>query len=183
MQSKPVNRLGGGRRRRARGGAPLQPKPGAAPRLRRFLIPIAVVVAAVVAGWALLRDASPMLSADAGDAALVALGAEVYDAHCALCHGVNLEGEAGWRRQKADGTFPAPPHDADGHTWHHPDDYLFEYTRRGGTALAPAGFSSNMPSFADALSDAEIWASLAFIKSRWPDAIRTRQARLNGRGG
>ena len=124
-----------------------------------------------------------MLGADAGDAALVALGAETYAAHCALCHGVNLEGEAGWRWQKADGTFPAPPHDANGHTWHHPDDYLFEYTRRGGAALAPAGFRSNMPSFADALSDAEIWASLAFIKSRWPDAIRSRQARLNGRAG
>ena len=40
-----------------------------------------------------------------------------------------------------------------------------------------------MPGFADALSDAEIWAALAFIKSRWPDAVRTGQDRLNRVGG
>ena len=81
------------------------------------------------------------------------------------------------------GRSPRAPHDATGHTWHHPDDYLFEYTRRGGAALVPAEFRSNKPGFADALSDAEIWAALAFIKSRWPDAVRTRQDRLNRVGG
>jgi hypothetical protein len=29
------------------------------------------------------------------------------------------------------------------------------------------------------LSDAEIWAVLAFIKSRWPVAIRAQQAQQN----
>ena len=185
MPRKSVNRLGAARRRRARTGARGQPKPGATPTIRRFLIPVSVVaaVAAVAAGWAMLGGGSPTPGADAGDPALVSLGAEVYGAHCAVCHGVSLEGQAGWRRRNADGTLPAPPHDATGHTWHHPDDYLFEYTRRGGAALVPAEFRSNMPGFADALSDAEIWAALAFIKSRWPDAVRTGQDRLNRVGG
>ena len=141
MPRKSVNRLGAARRRRARTGARGQPKPGATPTIRRFLIPVSVVaaVAAVAAGWALLGGGSPTPGADAGDPALVSLGAEVYGAHCAVCHGVSLEGQAGWRRRNADGTLPAPPHDATGHTWHHPDDYLFEYTRRGGAALVPAG--------------------------------------------
>jgi hypothetical protein len=32
------------------------------------------------------------------------------------------------------------------------------------------------------LTDDEIWAVLAFIKSRWPSPIRAEQARLNARG-
>ena len=42
-------------------------------------------------------------------------------------------------------------------------------------------FKSNMAAFRDMLSDAEIWAVLAFIKSRWPPAIRQRQERIDQR--
>ena len=35
-----------------------------------------------------------------------------------------------------------------------------------------------MPAFGQTLSDAEIWAVLAFIKSRWPEEIRARQAEI-----
>jgi hypothetical protein len=59
--------------------------------------------------------------------------------------------------------MPAPPHDASGHTWHHPDDVLFEITRKGISAFAPPGYESDMPAFGD-LGDAEIWAVLAFIR-------------------
>jgi mono/diheme cytochrome c family protein len=38
-----------------------------------------------------------------------------------------------------------------------------------------------MPGFGAALTDREIWASLAYIKSRWPDTIRNRQAAINAR--
>ena len=71
--------------------------------------------------------------ADASNPELVALGAAVYVEHCASCHGERLEGEPNWRRRKADGTLPAPPHDATGHTWHHSDDLLFRLTRDGPT--------------------------------------------------
>jgi mono/diheme cytochrome c family protein len=36
-----------------------------------------------------------------------------------------------------------------------------------------------MPAYQEMLSDAEIWAVLAFIKSRWPAAIRTQQEQQN----
>lgn len=75
----------------------------------------------------------------------------------------------------------APPHDASGHTWHHADDLLFDITRFGGQALAPAGFKSTMPSFGHQLDDAKIWAVLAFIKSRWPAGIRAVQQQRNQR--
>ncbi|MGZ0246783.1 MAG: c-type cytochrome [Alphaproteobacteria bacterium] len=40
---------------------------------------------------------------------------------------------------------------------------------------------TNMPAFEGKLSDAEIWASLAYIKSRWPAKIQQRQADINRR--
>ena len=109
----------------------------------------------------------------------VARGELVYDKHCASCHGAKLEGQPNWRKRNDDGTLPAPPHDATGHTWHHPDKLLFAYTKKGGQALAPEGFKSNMPAYEGVLSDSDIWAVLAFIKSRWPAEVRARQARLN----
>jgi mono/diheme cytochrome c family protein len=117
--------------------------------------------------------------ADPEDAAQVARGRAVYAAECASCHGAKLEGQPDWRMRLPNGRLPAPPHDASGHTWHHPDRVLFEITREGIAAHAPAGYESDMPAFGPRLSDAEIWAALAYIKSRWPPEIRERQARLS----
>jgi mono/diheme cytochrome c family protein len=77
----------------------------------------------------------------------------------------------------------APPQDSTGHTWHHPDAALFEIVKRGPAALAPAGYESDMPGFADTLSDAEIRDVLAYIRSRWPAEIRARQAAMSARTG
>jgi mono/diheme cytochrome c family protein len=38
-----------------------------------------------------------------------------------------------------------------------------------------------MPAFGNVLTDAEIWAVLAYIKSRWPTEIRERQAEISRR--
>ena len=116
--------------------------------------------------------------ADASDPELVALGAAVYVEHCASCHGEGLEGEPNWRQRKADGTLPAPPHDATGHSWHHSDDLLFRLTRDGPAAIAGSDYRSAMPAYSGILSDREIWAVLAYIKSQWPDDIREAQAAL-----
>lgn len=116
--------------------------------------------------------------------AVIELGQRVYADSCAACHGANLEGQPGfdWREKNPDGTFPAPPHDETGHTWHHADEFLFRYTKLGAKeGLGVTGFKSNMAAFRDTLSDAEIWAVLAFIKSRWPAAIQERQERINQR--
>ncbi len=106
-------------------------------------------------------------------------GAALYAAHCATCHGADLEGEPDWQRPGPDGRLPAPPHDASGHTWHHGDNFLIDYTRRGGQAVLDdlgVRYDSAMPAFGDLLTDAEIDAILDYIKASWPEEIRAFQA-------
>ncbi len=116
---------------------------------------------------------------DSGNPKLVAEGKIIYAENCAACHGANLEGQPNWRQRNPDGTFPPPPHNETGHTWHHPDMMLFNTTKLGGAAGAPPGFKSAMPAFGDKLSDQQIWAVLSYIKSRWPKGARIRQERIN----
>jgi mono/diheme cytochrome c family protein len=122
-------------------------------------------------------------TATAPDSARLALGGALYGAHCAACHGAELEGEPNWRQRKPDGLLPAPPHDQSGHTWHHPDGQLFEITKRGTAALVGSDYRTAMGPFGAVLSDDEIRAVLAYIKSRWPETIRARQAGITERAG
>lgn len=124
--------------------------------------------------------AVPLSARAAGSAAVdIGVGEKIYVEYCAACHGANLEGQENWRSPGADGRLPAPPHDETGHTWHHPDSLLFDYTKLGGAALlAQKGveFDSGMPGFAEQLTDAEIHDVLAYIKSTWPERIQKIQA-------
>ena len=150
---------------------------------RRRLLLAALAALAVVAGglyWYVDRPAGAVVI-DATDAAAVAEGREIYAEHCAACHGVDLEGQPDWRRRLPNGRLPAPPHDASGHTWHHPDRHLFEMTRRGTAAFVGRGYESDMPAYDGILSDDEIVAVLAYIKSRWPADIRARHDMMNRR--
>ena len=140
----------------------------------------AIMVAAVAAAgsWLVGRSpAAPSLAPD--DPAVVAQGAEIYAAHCASCHGADLEGQPDWRQRLPNGRLPAPPHDQTGHTWHHSDDQLFAMTKHGMEPFAPPGYESDMPAYADVLTDAEIAAVLSFIKSTWPEAVRRRHDAIN----
>ncbi len=107
-------------------------------------------------------------------------GQIIYAQNCASCHGVNLEGQDNWRIENADGSFPAPPHNVEGHTWHHDDGMLFNYTKVGGQqAMADLGitdFKSGMPAFAEVLTDEQISDVWAYIKSTWTDRERNAQA-------
>ncbi|QFT45383.1 Cytochrome c [Roseivivax sp. THAF40] len=111
----------------------------------------------------------------------VALGRSIYAEACAACHGVQLQGQPDWQTPGPDGTLPAPPHDETGHTWHHPDKMLFTLTRDGLGALLgdDSSYISGMPAFAGQLTDAEIRATLSYIKSTWPDDIRARHDQIN----
>ncbi len=150
----------------------MQPAPWKLPYLAGI---IGLAVALGVAGiWAYPRYAQQQRhKAD------LLIGAAIYAENCASCHGVNLEGEANWQSPNPDGTLPAPPHNEDGHTWHHSDRLLFNYTKLGGKgAMAQQGlldFNSAMPAFGADLSDREINAVLAYIKSRWPEDIQSIQ--------
>ena len=113
-------------------------------------------------------------SADEGR---ITLGKTVYAANCAACHGVNLEGQANWRERFANGRLPAPPHDKTGHTWHHPDGLLIDMVINGLVPgrTAPPGYESDMPAYDGILSDEEIVAVIAYIKSTWPPKVLQAQ--------
>ncbi|SDO11953.1 Cytochrome C oxidase, cbb3-type, subunit III [Lutimaribacter pacificus] len=113
------------------------------------------------------------------DPAALREGARIYADYCASCHGVQLEGQENWRDRDAEGYLPAPPHDASGHTWHHPDDQLVAITKYGIEALVGNGYQSRMIGFGDVLSDQEILATLAYIKSTWPAQIIARHDEVN----
>lgn len=115
----------------------------------------------------------------ASSAEVIEQGRQIYADQCASCHGAQLEGQPDWKTPLPSGRLPAPPHDAGGHTWHHPDDILFRIVREGTAAIVGGGYESDMPGFADLLSDAEIRAVLAYIKSTWPERERTDQENVS----
>ncbi|MBI3153457.1 MAG: cytochrome c [Chloroflexi bacterium] len=90
-------------------------------------------------------------------------GKVLYAQYCAECHGADLKGSPTWKQSLADGSFPPPPHDSSGHTWHHPDELLLDIVKNGGDPV----YNSKMPAFGDKLSDEEIISILEFIKSKW----------------
>lgn len=150
---------------------------------RRFIL---LGTAAVLLGAAALlvmyvRTNRNVLAIDPSNLQQVALGQRLYALHCASCHGVDLEGQADWKSRKPDGRLPAPPHDESGHTWHHDDAALFKLTKLGTERVVGGNYRSDMRAFGDQLSDAEIVATLAYIKSRWRPEIQRRQATIGAR--
>ena len=94
----------------------------------------------------------------------IMLGKQVYNANCATCHGTNAEGQPNWKTSDENGAFPAPPHNSEGHTWHHNDDFLLEIIANGGSAFSP---NREMPGYKDVLTNEEMVAVLAYIKTFW----------------
>lgn len=146
------------------------------------------VVVAVAVGaftfWTADRGAESAVRLKPDDAAVIALGQKVYAAQCAVCHGARLEGQPNWRERGPDGRLPAPPHDASGHTWHHPDELLFRITKYGVAKAANLkDYDSAMPAYEGVLSDEEIVAALSWTKSQWPADIRARHDELNRPAG
>lgn len=137
------------------------------------------VMIAVGVAWGLLRTKGTGI--DPLDSDQVAQGLALYAAHCASCHGADLKGEPDWQTRKPNGQLPAPPHDASGHTWHHPEDQLFAIIKHGMARFAPPDYKTAMPSFVGILSDAEIKAVLAYIESTWPPEIMERRAAMTKR--
>lgn len=162
--------------------------PGAQPESRQrraailgFAVGAAVVVVIGVALASRLSIfASPVPGSDtrpAGDFTAQELrGRTIHAASCASCHGSLTGGDMM--------DYP-PPHNASGHTWHHPDCQLKRIVLEGGdemTAMmrdmmAPSG-APTMQSFKDRLSDEDIDAVLAYIKTMWSPEQRELQAEV-----
>ena len=115
------------------------------------------------------RDDVPPL-----DPAVVRLGAAVYEARCASCHGVRGRVTYDWKRPDARGDYPPPPHDSGGHTWHHADGLLYRIVAAGVTDTTSRR-PSRMPAFGDTLAPAEIRAVLTYLRTLWTPAQRRRQ--------
>jgi S-disulfanyl-L-cysteine oxidoreductase SoxD len=130
-----------------------------------------IVAAAVLAGCA--GDGGPQPSLEGLDPEMVARGERLYLQHCAVCHGRNLEGAPNWQTPNPDRSYPPPPHDSSGHTWHHPDRVLLEIVRDGSPWP-----QSRMPAFGHVLSDDDILAVLEFFRAHWGPEEREFQRRV-----
>jgi mono/diheme cytochrome c family protein len=152
---------------------------------RAFLLILAALASVGLAATLFLRFAVPSSAPPQSllrphDTALLVQGERLYRAHCASCHGANLEGQPNWRERGSDGLLPAPPHDESGHTWHHPDEQLLRLTRLGiAKAANMPDYKSAMPAFEGVLSDDEIVAILSWIKSKWPEPVRAKHDQIN----
>jgi len=145
------------------------------------LLASAVIVTTAVLGWQRFGAATAADWIATDDPEVLAQGREIYGVHCASCHGAKLEGQPDWTRRLPSGRMPAPPHDASGHTWHHPPRQLFDIVKDGIEKHAPPGYESDMPAFGAALSDGEIRAVLAYIHSTWPDEVKRRYEAVRAR--
>jgi mono/diheme cytochrome c family protein len=133
----------------------------------QLLLPFPLAAVALVAVIMILRPQ--------GDSAS---GQQLYQQYCASCHGQQGEGQPNWQVPKPDGTYPAPPHDWTGHTWHHSDAVLIKIILEGGASVAPQGYKSGMPAFKGQLTEAEARAILAYIKGWWKPEQRSYQSQL-----
>lgn len=116
------------------------------------------------------------------DTAQLLRGEQLYNQHCARCHGPGATGDPNWRKLGADGRFPPPPLNGTAHTWHHPLAQLRDTIKNGG----PPG-QSNMPAWGSVLSDSQIDDIIAWFQSMWLDEIyaawyRTEQRARKNRG-
>lgn len=130
------------------------------------------------AAMSLPSDVSPPPELSQGS---ILVGELVYKEHCAACHGANLEGQPNWKNANADGTFPSPPHDDSGHTWHHPDELLKQIILNGGNGNPNA--KTNMPAFRGKLTPIQVDGVLDYFKSKWSKENREYQWRMTVSGG
>lgn len=145
-----------------------------------LVIAISVIAFGTTALWYSTTHNSDPAFIDPADQTLVIQGKAVYANNCASCHGAELQGQNNWRERLPNGRLPAPPHDETGHTWHHPDGMLFDIIKNGLVPgkTAPPNYQSDMPAYAAILSDEEITAVLAYIKSSWPPRVLQAQKEM-----
>ncbi len=149
-----------------------------APAVRRIAagLTLAVILAAcTTAGGGSSQATGPLGLTEAPpppelDQERIGLGETLYQQKCASCHGPDLSGDPDWKTANADGSYPPPPHDSSGHTWHHSDEVLNTLIRDGSDFP-----QTRMPTFGQTLSDQEITAILEYLKSRWGPEERAYQ--------
>lgn len=133
---------------------------------------------AIGLGYALLPDQGTGPLLQWSDAAVVTRGHGIYDRDCVNCHGPLTKPRS--TSGLVTSHYMAPPHDASGHTWKHPDYALFKLTKSGeAEGICKATKGGGMPRFGQTLSDRQIVDVLSYIKSTWPADIRASQDETN----
>jgi len=139
------------------------------------------IVAAIVVGCGLgggPAQSPPPIPADplpTLDPSEVEIGQKVYLQTCLVCHRPNGAGAPNWTKPDARGNLPPPPHDDSGHTWRHGDADLADIIRNGQRDVFNQTPELTMPAFKGQLSDDEIAAVIAYVKSLWTPEHRRFQ--------
>ncbi len=117
------------------------------------------------------------------EGAQVAQGREIYRTTCAACHGPDAAGAPNWATPGPDRRYPPPPHDDQGHTWHHSDRVLYEIIRDGWRDPLHPDEPPRMPAFGERLTDGEIRAVIVYFKSLWSAENRLWQWEVTRQDG
>ena len=75
--------------------------------------------------------------------------------------------------------IPVPPHNKEGYTWHHSDNYLFFIREYGIERIIGQKYPNNMPAYDGQLSYKEIVAVFSYIKSKWSERIQRSHEQIN----
>jgi mono/diheme cytochrome c family protein len=138
--------------------------------MRSLLVALMFGMASYV-GIADAADETPQL-----DLSLVKSGRAVYEQYCASCHGADAQGAPKWQERDEHGELPAPPHNADGHTWRHSDAELYEMVSKGWRDPFNKTTRLTMPGFGDVLSPQQIRAVITYLKTLWTPVQKTFQS-------
>lgn len=94
-------------------------------------------------------------------------GEELYNVHCASCHGVKGVGENPLDMYAQDEFgYIAPPMDSSAHAWHHTDENLVQ------TILEGSPRNPRMAAFKNVLNEDNAKDIVEYIKSLWTPFIR-----------
>jgi mono/diheme cytochrome c family protein len=110
------------------------------------------------------------------DPGSVKSGRAIYGQQCASCHGVDAQGAPNWKEPDERGELPAPPQNAEGHTWRHSDTMLYEMITKGMRDPFNSTTRLTMPPFGDVLSPEQIQAVIAYLKTLWTPEQRAFQS-------
>lgn len=138
--------------------------------MRKLVVDAMIIVVSQVV-IARANGAAPLSDVDR-----VNSGSAVYKQHCASCHGANAEGAPNWQERDAHGELPAPPHNAEGHTWRHSDAELYKMVIKGWRDPFNRTKQLTMPAFGDVLSQDQVRTVITYLKTLWTSKQRQFQA-------
>lgn len=115
------------------------------------------------------------------DSGLVKTGHEIYQKHCASCHGAYAQGAPNWQERDEHRELPAPPHNAEGHTWRHSDAELYMMVSKGWRDPFNKTTKLTMPAFDDVLTPEQIRAVITYLKTLWtPEQVQFQAEESQG---